>query len=723
MSDFSESDFIEVCSRLGAIRSTDGNWIAKCPCHQDESPSLSLAFKANKLLVNCFSGCEQNLVYKTIISLVKTTHKPVVTHKPSQRIFRYDNEYGELYGEVIRDDFLKEGVPAKKIWSRRWDNDKKAWARKASGSYVGMSAETSPPFGLASLLVADPSRIVFIVEGEPKAQQLISHGLVAISNQGGAKKWNHANNRFLLGRSVCLIPDNDEVGYEHISLVAKSLRESGITKIKILELGDFVPPKGDSVDFINKYGIDKFKELVKTQTKDMPDISMGATPSSMLAKEVESTSPGEVKIRSATMLDYQEFFRATLPIRRDMFSGDGMYWDEKVELWSPVLNKLSTYKVLAEEITKEKTSMIKFQSSKIEDQLNHYIDSLPLELLVEIQKWDGVDRIRQMSECIEFSETTTATTDHFDYFIKDWWVNTFKRAFNPREQNRMIILQGTQGLGKDTWVDTMTSALGQFCAPFQVTENANKDMYLQLSSCMVLKIGEFDKTARIHVSILKDIITSVNTQIRGSYERRAKIRPSRSSFISTANIKDLLRDPTGNRRYLVFFLKNIKKTFPKYDKQYSEQILAQAYHYYQNGIEHNPDVVAEAESEMKRLIERLTPESPEQIVIETYQLEIENLINNSEMDHRILIDMNGYLNQDQMNLVTNNISKLTELSHKVVRSILKQNGYQRVIREVKNGAASVKRVWLLDPTTEKIGQEILSPKEEEKLKEKLEKWN
>lgn len=34
-----------------------GRWIARCPAHEDSSPSLSVAERDDRILVHCFAGC------------------------------------------------------------------------------------------------------------------------------------------------------------------------------------------------------------------------------------------------------------------------------------------------------------------------------------------------------------------------------------------------------------------------------------------------------------------------------------------------------------------------------------------------------------------------------------------------------------------------------------------------------------------------------------------
>jgi putative DNA primase/helicase len=50
-----------IAKALGG-RKVGRGWIARCPVHDDRTPSLSIREAGGKLLVNCFAGCEQERV-------------------------------------------------------------------------------------------------------------------------------------------------------------------------------------------------------------------------------------------------------------------------------------------------------------------------------------------------------------------------------------------------------------------------------------------------------------------------------------------------------------------------------------------------------------------------------------------------------------------------------------------------------------------------------------
>ena len=50
----------ELLSRLNGVRSRGtGKWSARCPSHQDRSPSLSIGEGADRILLHCFALCEK----------------------------------------------------------------------------------------------------------------------------------------------------------------------------------------------------------------------------------------------------------------------------------------------------------------------------------------------------------------------------------------------------------------------------------------------------------------------------------------------------------------------------------------------------------------------------------------------------------------------------------------------------------------------------------------
>ena len=78
-------------------------------------------------------------------------------------------------------------------------------------------------YRLPELIAANPTKPVFIVEGEKDANRLWDVGLIASTNPGGAGKWSPEYSGALENRHVVVLPDNDAVGRNHANKVALNL--------------------------------------------------------------------------------------------------------------------------------------------------------------------------------------------------------------------------------------------------------------------------------------------------------------------------------------------------------------------------------------------------------------------------------------------------------------------------------------------------------------------
>lgn len=110
-------------------------------------------------------------------------------------------------------------------------------------------------YRLPEILKSSSDDMVFIVEGEKDADNLVGQGLIATCNPMGADaggrgtKWRSEYSDSLKGRHVAILADNDGPGKAHADAVIKSLRgrAASIRKIDLPGL----PEKGDVTDWLN----------------------------------------------------------------------------------------------------------------------------------------------------------------------------------------------------------------------------------------------------------------------------------------------------------------------------------------------------------------------------------------------------------------------------------------------------------------------------------------
>ena len=152
--------------------------------------------------------------------------------------YDYRDEDNNLLFQVVRYD-------PKAFIQRRPREENGGWEYKVKGT-------RQVPYRLPELLKSPPDSLVYVVEGEKDVDRLASLGIIATCNAGGAGKWRDVHAKHLAGRTVVVIPDNDEAGRKHAQEVAKTLK--GIAEsVRVLALPG-LPEKGDVSDWLEAGG-------------------------------------------------------------------------------------------------------------------------------------------------------------------------------------------------------------------------------------------------------------------------------------------------------------------------------------------------------------------------------------------------------------------------------------------------------------------------------------
>jgi DNA-binding transcriptional ArsR family regulator len=99
------------------------------------------------------------------------------------------------------------------------------------------------PYRLPELLAAPRDAVLYMAEGEKKADKLASWDLLATSH----KDWRADYAEHVTGRTVVILPDNDQGGEEQAADAARLVKAAG-GKPVMVRLPD-LPPKGDIMDW------------------------------------------------------------------------------------------------------------------------------------------------------------------------------------------------------------------------------------------------------------------------------------------------------------------------------------------------------------------------------------------------------------------------------------------------------------------------------------------
>lgn len=234
-----------VLSRLKNVKQTGAGWLASCPAHDDQRPSLAIS-KGNdgKVLLYCHAGCKYNDIVKEL------NIEPMNTQSDRRIVATYD--YRDESGKLL---FQKVRFEPKDFRCRIPDGS--GWSYSLNGCRRVL-------YNLPGVVKDD---IVFITEGEKDADTLNRLGYTATCNFDGAGKWGQEYNQYFKDKLVYLVGDNDAPGRKHVRLVFDNLKPAA-GSVQIVQIPS---PHKDVSDYFAAGGtVDGFNQLVMDAVDAIP---------------------------------------------------------------------------------------------------------------------------------------------------------------------------------------------------------------------------------------------------------------------------------------------------------------------------------------------------------------------------------------------------------------------------------------------------------------------
>ncbi|RZU52667.1 Toprim domain-containing protein [Krasilnikovia cinnamomea] len=214
---------------------TGVQWKARCPAHDDHTPSLGIAIAEGCALVYCQAGCSID----DVLSALGLTRRDL--YDEPRRPGRED--FAASYGYVTA-----EGKPARTV--RRIEQERSKTFRQDIADRNAPALYRLPE-ALAAVAAGVP---VHIVEGEKDVHAVETLGGVATCNAMGAEKWRPEYAEHFRGAHVVVVSDRDAPGRRHAEQVAAGLAAVA-TKVCIVE----AKVGKDAADHIAAgYGLDEF---------------------------------------------------------------------------------------------------------------------------------------------------------------------------------------------------------------------------------------------------------------------------------------------------------------------------------------------------------------------------------------------------------------------------------------------------------------------------------
>jgi predicted P-loop ATPase len=404
---------------------------------------------------------------------------------------------------------------------------------------------------------------VYVVEGEKSADKLSELGVVATTNAGGAGKWKSVYSKQLEDKDVVIIPDEDDAGRDHASKVAASLQGSA-RRVRVVHL-PVVASKSDPYDWVQAGGtLDELEELVE-QTDEQ-----GASP---VWWDSDNGPPqSDDYIRALEALGYE--FKMNECNNRVMVNGEPI--NDALE--AVIKTDLRDYNYRAVNVARDAWTAHAYRNSF--HPARDWLDDL---------EWDGHDHIGDLADYFEDENS------FFYMFLKRWLIGAVARACEGRVQNRMLVLDGKQGIGKSYFTEWLASAVDK---PELFVEGPidpdEKDDKIRLMSTWIWEVAELGSTTRkADREALKYFLSLKQVTVRVPYGRHDLVKPALSNFIGTVNnTSGFLNDPTGHRRFMSVHLRDIDWDYA--EEVDPEQVWAQAKALYEAG---QPWKLSEQEAE------------------------------------------------------------------------------------------------------------------------------
>lgn len=133
------------------------------------------------------------------------------------------------------------------------------------------------------------------------------------------------------------------------------------------------------------------------------------------------------------------------------------------------------------------------------------------------------------------------------YITKKVIVACVGRIFNPGcKFDLMLVLVGPQGCGKSTII----KKLGKKWFSDTLNSINDKNAYEQIKGQWIVEVAELSALKKADVESIKHFLSKSEDTYRGAYLKWAETHKRQCVLIGTTNTHELLKDATGNRRFL-----------------------------------------------------------------------------------------------------------------------------------------------------------------------------
>jgi 5S rRNA maturation endonuclease (ribonuclease M5) len=248
----------EFLQRLDQVRRSGKGWMARCPAHDDRTPSLSVNYIDSKILVHCQARCTTEAVCAKLGIRMNELFGPTKSNAKKKStiaaIYEYTNEDGVLLYQKVRHE--------PKRFEQRRPNGKGGWIGNLNGVRRVL-------YRLTEVMSAQE---IIVVEGEKDAETVRSFRFCGTTGGSASDNWLEEYTAILTGKDVLIIRDADEPGRRKAMIIAHAVFAKAAS-VRMLEM----PGAKDFTEWVEKGGTrEQFSTLLNYTPEWKPESVDGA---------------------------------------------------------------------------------------------------------------------------------------------------------------------------------------------------------------------------------------------------------------------------------------------------------------------------------------------------------------------------------------------------------------------------------------------------------------
>lgn len=453
-------------------------------------------------------------------------------------------------------------------------------------------------------------KTIFYVEGEKDTNTLMRKGYTVFTC-GGSGDWKKSVSEIVRQANVIILADNDEPGEQLAYQVMQDLQliSNSVRIIKPMPDVD----KADITDYFEAgHTVEEFENLIRNvdDTESIcTDVQQDQKQDTGKKRTVTQKSNDEVVGGPALVfkfLDCNYDEDGNVKSVKQLVHNFEIVMDKDSRFAGKIrLNEFAQQPYLYGSVPWENENNCRAWSSHDDSALfsliqadyglksrQDFADALknvsmrnkfhPVRELLDSLTWDGKEHIRSL-----LPEYLGAEDSDYTYQVmRLWMLGAVSRVYKPGSKfDYTIILQGSQGIGKSTFLKLM--ALDDLWFNDSLDSLDSDKAVQSLTGSWIIELAELKSLARTAggVERVKRFLTATQDKYRIPYERRADTFYRQCVFAGTTNKDDFLQDETGNRRFLIIhtgFTKTSKSLFTPEVMDDIKQAWAEAVHIWKN---------------------------------------------------------------------------------------------------------------------------------------------